>query len=190
MMNIRSYKGNGKFCYSGSGCKYYRKINPYLREIYCTRLETSLYAFDIIDCPSYEECGEVPHAIRLVFCKDFKGRLGKCYKLPIFQYDIDYEQFINSYEKDGYHLVGKDYCSSYMDMHGKLICENDIIQGMCQGKLVQGTVKAYVKSSKLESKGSINFIVHLPDETVVDLYTFMNCHAMIGVIDSVHGQNK
>ena len=68
---------------------------------------------------------------RYVFKKDFGGKTGICYKMPIFDLDetvrTEFEKTINGYTDYDYELVSKDQCTGKKDKNNILLFENDII---------------------------------------------------------------
>ncbi|WP_372520906.1 YopX family protein [Candidatus Ruminimicrobiellum ovillum] len=68
---------------------------------------------------------------RYVFKKDFGGKTGICYKMPVFDLDetvrTEFEKTIKGYADYGYELVSKDQCTGKKDKNNILLFENDII---------------------------------------------------------------
>lgn len=169
-------------CNTGRGCKYCHIVNLFENTFLCKKDNLTKNLTNIVNCPSYEElCMEALQykRLRFAFCKDFKGRIGKCYKSPIIEVDTmsskDLQEFISLYEKDGYYLVAKDKCSSYRDSCNKTICENDIIQGVYKNKVSEGKV-IFVND---------DFGVSLPQE-FIPLYDFVNSFKFIRILQMVY----
>ena len=69
---------------------------------------------------------------RYVFVKDFGGKTGICYKMPIFNLDTitdeNFNKIVKSYIDYNYKLISIEQSTGLQDRQGKLIFEGDIVR--------------------------------------------------------------
>lgn len=69
---------------------------------------------------------------KYVFKKDFGGKTGICYKMPIFDLNEvtsdNFTKVIKGYTDFGYKLVSIEQCTGLKDKNGKLIFGGDIVK--------------------------------------------------------------
>lgn len=69
---------------------------------------------------------------KYVFAKDFGGKTGICYKMPIFNLDTitdeNFNKTVKSYIDYDYKLISIEQSTGLKDKYGKLIYEKDIVR--------------------------------------------------------------
>lgn len=82
---------------------------------------------------------------RYVFTKDFGGKTGICYKMPIFNLDTitdeNFNKIVKSYIDNAYKLISIEQSTGLRDKNGKLIYEGDIVRNITGTYTFTGVIK-------------------------------------------------